>query len=47
MRTFVEAHRNIVTPGAIGLVNVRSVNDRVNVVRVNGKLPLEAGYLPH
>ncbi|HVO64702.1 MAG TPA: hypothetical protein VMT53_27520 [Terriglobales bacterium] len=35
------------TPGAIGLVNVRSVNDRVNVVRVNGKLPLEEGYLPH
>ncbi len=35
------------TPGAIGLVDVRSVNDRVNVVRVNGKLPLEEGYLPH
>ena len=35
------------TPGAIGLVSVRAVNDRVNVVRVNGKLPLEEGYLPH
>jgi ABC-type phosphate transport system substrate-binding protein len=35
------------TPGAIGLVDVRSVNNRVNVVRVNGKLPLEEGYLPH
>ncbi|MGZ4832100.1 MAG: hypothetical protein ACXVZQ_04185 [Terriglobales bacterium] len=35
------------TPGAIGLVDVRSVNDRVNVIRVNGKLPLEEGYLPH
>ncbi len=35
------------TPGAIGLVSVRSVNRRVNVVRVNGKLPLEEGYLSH
>lgn len=35
------------TPGAIGLVDVRSVNDRVKVVHVDGKLPLENGYLPH
>jgi ABC-type phosphate transport system substrate-binding protein len=35
------------TPGAVGLVDVRSVNSEVNVVRVNGKLPLEQGYLPH
>ena len=35
------------TPGAVGLVDVRSVNDRVRVVHVHGKLPLEAGYLPH
>jgi phosphate transport system substrate-binding protein len=35
------------TPGAIGLIDVRSVNDRVKVVRVDGKLPLEDGYLPH
>ncbi|MBV9181245.1 MAG: substrate-binding domain-containing protein [Acidobacteria bacterium] len=35
------------TPGAVGLVDVRSVNDRVKVVHVDGKLPLEAGYLPH
>jgi ABC-type phosphate transport system substrate-binding protein len=35
------------SPGAIGLVEVRSVNDRVKVVHVDGKLPLENGYLPH
>lgn len=35
------------TPGAVGLVDVRSVNNRVRVVHVDGKLPLEAGYLPH
>jgi phosphate transport system substrate-binding protein len=34
-------------PGAVGLIDVRSVNDRVRVVHVDGKLPLEAGYLPH
>ena len=31
-------------PGAIGLVDVYSINSRVNVVRVDGKLPLEQGY---
>jgi len=35
------------TPGALGLVDVRSINDQVNVVRVDGKLPMEDGYLPH
>lgn len=35
------------TPGALGLVEVRSINDRVTVVKVDGKLPLESGYLPH
>jgi ABC-type phosphate transport system substrate-binding protein len=35
------------TPGALGFVDVRAINDRVNVVKVDGKLPLEAGYLPH
>jgi len=34
-------------PGAVGLVDVRSINDQVNVVRVDGKLPMEDGYLPH
>jgi phosphate transport system substrate-binding protein len=35
------------TPGAIGFVEERSITDRVVVVRVDGKLPMEAGYLPH
>jgi phosphate transport system substrate-binding protein len=35
------------TPGAIGLVEERSITDRVSVVKVDGKLPLESGYLPH
>ncbi|MFZ0773603.1 MAG: hypothetical protein WCA49_03565 [Candidatus Sulfotelmatobacter sp.] len=32
---------------AIGLVDVRSVDNTINVVRVDGKLPMESGYLPH
>jgi len=35
------------TPGAIGFVEEHSITDRVAVVRVDGKLPMEAGYLPH
>ena len=35
------------TQGAVGLVEVHSVNDHVVVVRVDGKLPMEDGYLPH
>ncbi|MGA7629241.1 MAG: substrate-binding domain-containing protein [Terriglobales bacterium] len=35
------------TPGAIGFVEEHSITDRVTVVRVDGKLPMEAGYLPH
>jgi ABC-type phosphate transport system substrate-binding protein len=35
------------TPGAIGFVSERSITDRVVVVKVDGKLPMEAGYLPH
>ena len=35
------------TPGAIGFVEARSINDQVNVLKVDGKLPMEAGYLPH
>ena len=35
------------TPGAIGMVEERSITDRVRVIKVDGKLPLEAGYLPH
>jgi ABC-type phosphate transport system substrate-binding protein len=50
--TIVESDQELLnlvqsTPGAVGLVDVRAINDRVNVVKVDGKLPLEAGYLPH
>jgi ABC-type phosphate transport system substrate-binding protein len=34
-------------PGAIGLVEVNSINGSIKVVKVDGKLPTEAGYLPH
>jgi len=34
-------------PGAIGLIDVRSVDSSINVVHVDGKLPMEFGYLPH
>ncbi len=40
--TYVES-----TPGAVGLVEVRSLTDRVNMVRVDGRVPMEEGYLPH
>jgi ABC-type phosphate transport system substrate-binding protein len=35
------------TPGAVGLVEIHSVDNTINVVRVGGKLPMESGYLPH
>ena len=35
------------TPGAIGFVEEHSITDRVGIVKGDGKLPLEAGYLPH
>jgi len=35
------------TPGAIGMVEEHSITDRVRVIKVDGKLPMEAGYLPH
>lgn len=35
------------TPSAIGFVEERSITDRVGVVKVDGKLPMESGYLPH
>ena len=34
-------------PGAVGLIEVHSIDNTVNVVRVDGKLPMEFGYLPH
>lgn len=35
------------TPGALGLVDVYSITSKVNVVKIDGKLPLEQGYLLH
>jgi hypothetical protein len=32
---------------AIGLVNVYSINSNVDVLRIDGKLPLEPGYVLH
>ena len=35
------------TPGAVGLVDVYSITGAVEVIRIGGKLPLEAGYPLH
>lgn len=35
------------TPGAIGMVEEHSITDRIKVIKVDGKLPMESGYLPH
>ncbi|MGB8832765.1 MAG: hypothetical protein WCC95_11485, partial [Candidatus Sulfotelmatobacter sp.] len=35
------------TPGAIGVVDVYSINSSVAVVKIAGKLPLQPGYLLH
>jgi len=50
--TFVDSDADVLRfveamPGAVGLVEVRSIDDQVNVLKVDGKLPMEAGYLPH
>jgi len=34
-------------PGAIGIVDVYSINSQVKIVKVDEKLPLEQGYLLH
>jgi hypothetical protein len=34
-------------PGAVGVVDVYSINSSVAVVKIGGKLPLEPGYLLH
>lgn len=34
-------------PGALGIVNVYSINSAIKVLKVDGKLPLEPGYLLH
>jgi ABC-type phosphate transport system substrate-binding protein len=35
------------TPGAVGLVDVYSITGAITVLRIEGKLPLEAGYPLH
>jgi len=34
-------------PGALGIVDVHSIDGQLHVLKVDGKLPLEMGYLPH
>jgi len=34
-------------PGAIGIVNVYSINSQVKVLKIEEKLPMEQGYLLH
>ena len=33
--------------GALGLVDVHKVDSRIKVLKIDGKFPLEHGYLPH
>lgn len=35
------------TPGALGVVDVYSINSSVAVIKIGGKFPLEPGYLLH
>jgi ABC-type phosphate transport system substrate-binding protein len=32
------------TPGAVGIVDVYSINSSVKVIRIDGKLPFDVGY---
>jgi ABC-type phosphate transport system substrate-binding protein len=34
-------------PGAIGVINVYSINSHVKVLKVDERLPMEQGYLLH
>lgn len=34
-------------PGAVGLIEIHDLDDSVNIIHVDGKLPMEFGYLPH
>ena len=36
-----------VVPGSVGIVDVYSITSGVNVVKVDGKVPLEPGYVLH
>jgi ABC-type phosphate transport system substrate-binding protein len=49
---FVDSDEEVIsnverTPGGVGLIDVHSVNDRIVVVRIDGKFPMEDGYLSH
>jgi ABC-type phosphate transport system substrate-binding protein len=33
-------------PGSLGMVDVRAIDSRIKVLKIDGKLPLEKGYLP-
>jgi hypothetical protein len=33
------------TPGAVGILDVYSINSSVKVLRVDGKLPFDLGYV--
>lgn len=35
------------TPGAVGFVDVYSINSGINVLKIDGKSPLEPGYALH
>jgi ABC-type phosphate transport system substrate-binding protein len=35
------------TAGAIGFTDVYTINSSVNVAKIDGKMPLEPGYLLH
>jgi hypothetical protein len=37
-------HTVVATPGAVGIVDVYSINSAVKVLRVDGKLPFDVGY---
>jgi hypothetical protein len=34
----------VATPGAVGLIDVYAINSSVRVLRIDGKLPFDAGY---
>jgi phosphate transport system substrate-binding protein len=34
-------------PGAVGIIEVHSIDNSVNVLHLDGRLPMELGYLPH
>ncbi|HXJ90412.1 MAG TPA: substrate-binding domain-containing protein [Candidatus Binatia bacterium] len=49
---FVDADADVLKvvqaePGAVGLIEVHSIDSSINVIHIDGKLPMETGYLPH